>query len=691
MKKSKLPLWVIVIGLSVSSCAQKTAPKMVIHTDVSRVPTSEISESPWTTWSQKGTIGGIKVLSHIRETLLNNNLHDPHVDYKGYAPVDCSKRNTKFRSADGTCTNLESPHVGASGTAFGRNVPPEYIVHDSKENLMEPNPSVVSKEFFTRAEFKPVPFLNMLAASWIQFMNHDWLFHGRNNEKKTYHVEGHATKVEYTKENPVDESHYKREFGKVSLNEATHWWDGSQIYGSNQDEQNKVRSFSKGRMTTVKVNGRELLPKSSDLNPADNKLNRGLEVTGFRDNWWAGLSMLHHIFVLEHNAIADMLFKKHVKLDTNTNKWVWNQAGFLGKIKNVFTKNDKDVLYFTEKELDEHIFQTARLINAAVMAKIHTVEWTPAILANKTLKKALYANWYGAANPQTWSKLIKNIPGFNNTDWFSGTQGGYLIGGIVGDKTNDFGVPYSITEEFTSVYRLHSLLPEALNIKSLSNKNKVEVVPFGDVRSEKSYTFMANHDLKDLFYSFGTQHPGQLVLQNFPKFMQELTIAGHGTIDMGMMDVLRDRERGVPRYNQFRKAIGLIPIKRYSDFFPGGKPVDERQKEILRKFKTIYGQDEDGNDNVEMIDLLVGTLAEEVRPENFGFGETQFQIFILMASRRLMADRFFTENYRKEYYTKAGLEWIDDEGWFHKVILRHMPELKPHLKGLETAFRPWNK
>lgn len=109
----------------------------------------------------------------------------------------------------------------------------------------------------------------------------------------------------------------------------------------------------------------------------------------------------------------------------------------------------------------------------------------------------------------------------------------------------------------------------------------------------------------------------------------------------------------------------------------------------MEKFRRVYGVDAEGRDNVEMIDLLVGTSAEEVRPKNFGFGETQFQIFILMASRRLMADRFFTSNYRDEYYTKAGLKWVDDEGWMHKVIIRHMPELAPKLKGIDTAFNPW--
>jgi hypothetical protein len=267
-----------------------------------------------------------------------------------------------------------------------------------------------------------------------------------------------------------------------------------------------------------------------------------------------------------------------------------------------------------------------------------------------------------------------------------------LIGGIVGDKANNYGVPYSISEEFTSVYRLHSLLPETINIKKLGGaKSDVKAIPCADTRNDKSYPFMANHDMKDLFYSFGTQNPGQLVLNNYPKFMQELRIPGHGTMDLAMVDIVRDRERGVPRYNQFRRAIGLKPITKYADFFEDSIAKDLRQKEIVAKLAKVYGVDEDGKDNVEMIDLLVGTSAEEVRPKNFGFGETQFQIFILMASRRLMADRFFTDDYKREYYTKGGLDWIDNKGWMAKVIIRHMPELKANLKGVETAFNPWKQ
>jgi hypothetical protein len=89
------------------------------------------------------------------------------------------------------------------------------------------------------------------------------------------------------------------------------------------------------------------------------------------------------------------------------------------------------------------------------------------------------------------------------------------------------------------------------------------------------------------------------------------------------------------------------------------------------------------------LDLRIGAQTEARRPEFFGFGETLFQLFILVASRRLQGDRFFTDSYDAKTYTQTGLDWIDDNS-MKTVILRHMPELKEtELAKLTNAFEPW--
>jgi hypothetical protein len=33
----------------------------------------------------------------------------------------------------------------------------------------------------------------------------------------------------------------------------------------------------------------------------------GISISGFTDNWWIGLAMLHTLFTWEHNYISDLL------------------------------------------------------------------------------------------------------------------------------------------------------------------------------------------------------------------------------------------------------------------------------------------------------------------------------------------------------------------------------------------------
>ena len=50
---------------------------------------------------------------------------------------------------------------------------------------------------------------------------------------------------------------------------------------------------------------------------------------------------------------------------------------------------------------------------------------------------------------------------------------------------------------------------------------------------------------------------------------------------------------------------------------------------------------------------MFGLMAEPL-PEGFGFSDTEFPIFLLMASRRLKSDRFLSRDYRPEVYTSRG-------------------------------------
>jgi hypothetical protein len=136
---------------------------------------------------------------------------------------------------------------------------------------------------------------------------------------------------------------------------------------------------------------------------------------------------------------------------------------------------------------------------------------------------------------------------------------------------------------------------------------------------------------------------------------------------------MRDRERGVPRYNRFRELVGKRRVSTFEEMtsIPGAAD----------KMRKTY-------QNVDRVDLLVGLLAEDP-PDGFGFSDTAFRIFILMATRRLKSDRFFTDDYPPEIYTDFGLDWINSSG-MKAVLLRHVPRLGPALEGVKNCFAPWN-
>ena len=70
--------------------------------------------------------------------------------------------------------------MGKVGTRFGRNAPTDATAPSRSSELMTPSPREVSQRLLRATEFKPATCLNVLAACWIQFENHDWFGHGEN-------------------------------------------------------------------------------------------------------------------------------------------------------------------------------------------------------------------------------------------------------------------------------------------------------------------------------------------------------------------------------------------------------------------------------------------------------------------------------------------------------------------------------
>ena len=686
---------------------------------------------------------------HVQRLKAENLVSTEVRDMTAFPPPNGNETsgNEKGRSLTGIHTHPEKPAVGALGARFARNVPLEYAIPESdpeKEDWDpgDPDPRLISRELLHRKDgnFIPAKQVNLLAAAWIQFQVHDWFGHeeheGRDKEVKFQNDKGlPKLNVFRTRVDRGDDGKDKAKGkGKAKvgggtdhrphpevpafINTQTHWWDGSQIYGSENPaprEGPKKSPKAELKLVANEETGDFLLPLNED---SQGKVHpRKPEITGLNDNWWLGLSLLHSLFAREHNAICHALRTREPR--------------FQGEGK------------------EDAIYECARLVNTALIAKIHTTEWTPAMLKDRPIQIALLADWWGIGDRdllQTTDQLFKHLSKIG----VSSVEAAFkelmaptderteALRGELDQKLTPYGIDeflqgladilrgyaprrrtktdmepfdeahyrnnpvYAMTEEFTAIYRMHSLAPDEIEILAIGERpapgeNLHERIPFLDCAGKGARDLVEEHGLARLFYSFGNTHPGALVLDispaNLPKFTTDT--ASNKELDLAAVDILRDRERGVPRYTRFRKLLRGDTIVTFEDLTGASEPGLEqgellRRRKLADRLREVYKKDnETDKEAVDRVDLQVGLLAEPLR-KGFAFSETTFYVFTLMAPLRLRSDRFYTSDYGEELYTRTGLDWIN-ENTMKTVLARHFEgELAGTLMEIRNVFEPWS-
>lgn len=754
---------------------------------------------------------------------------NPHYQEVGGDGVQVCKGDLiRWRTVTGICNDLLNPAMGSAGMLFARNVEldtsfPDLGLNDLNRNrhgnrlsLLEPDPQVISRRLFTRAQsdpskckegyglpgdskdancdYKKAPFFNVLAAYWIQFMTHDWFSHLEEGHNQTEYMKvGCETKLVNNVEQPLAPEDIERlgcrpddridkgyvaqgaspdtftSGGKTFLvrapktmsNTNTAWWDASQLYGFSDASRQRVKRdpADPARLLLIPAPGQPdpgYLPVFGPTDPINPEWT-GQEAAGFPDNWTVGMSFLHNLFAREHNSFVDE-FRRIAARTPNADCGLRNPAKPNQKIR------------YRDVTPDE-LFEIARLVVAAEIAKIHTTEWTPQLLYDEPLYLGMNGNWNGllGANGGLLSKALSNIVTTNfgtstdaaqATEWYSVFASGPGIFGL-GSKVhgyditdpkstnggvNHFGSPFNFPEEFVSVYRLHPLVPDLLEYRDLTaDPNRIaKRIAVVETFQGKATDFMHTMGMANWGLTLGRQRLGLLTLNNSPLFMQNLKMGRLESktqqIDVVALDIIRDREHGVPRFNEFRRQYGLRQLTSFDDFMDpsvaAGSPDRAEQLATVQTLRAVYGQhvcdaskvitdaqvNEDRSpindclgqangsvvDNIEDVDTAVGYLAEYRRPHGFAISETQFVVFILNASRRLFSDRFFTSCFRPEFYATLGVNWVNSNGPgavmiekgapnghtqpvspMKRMLMRNIPELTPELENVVNAFDPW--
>ena len=750
-------------------------------------------------------------------------LSPQHPDFNlvgGDGPQLCQGQLIRHRTLTGICNDLINPKMGSTGTYFSRNAQFEETFprlakndlvkarHSDPENglrigLLKPDPQLISRKLFTReqsegssncntgygsgdlatadqCDYLPAPFFNVLAAFWIQFMTHDWFAHldeGRNqpglkqvgcqsaeakalgcrpgdrmeaaliaddSEPGTFSHNG----VEYLKRSP-----------KVTSNNVTAWWDASQIYGYDTISESRAIRDPDDNAKLLQKNGFLPVFENCDSSAVDCAVQpqwQGQEATAFADNWSIGLSFYHNLFVREHNYFVEQ-FRELQQSQPDEDSGLRHPD------------QPQQVIAYKDVS-DDEIYQAARLVVSAQIAKIHTIEWTTQLLYDEPLFRGMNSNWFGLFNLEEEgrvSRVLRKILGEDenflsrlsdrvsllfggsrdskkSSSLYSIAASGAGIFGLgnkrekgklwwrhdawdvsnpehVNGGINHFGSPFNFPEEFPTVYRLHTMVPDLIDYREWQQANEIkQKVPVIDTVRGKATEHMQSRGLENWALSMGRQRLGLLHLKNHPLFLQNLDMthlqSPSGKLDIAALDIIRDRERGVTRFNEFRRQIGLKTLTSFDDFIdqrnPEGSTQRSHQQQVISQIREIYGthtcdaskiisvvqRDENGNfindclghadgssvDNIEDVDMVVGWLAEYTRPHGFAISETQFHIFIINASRRLFSDRFFTSSFRPEFYSQLGYDWVLDNG-----PLSECPySLSEGIDGNEGCYEP---
>ncbi|HSD66779.1 MAG TPA: peroxidase family protein, partial [Vicinamibacteria bacterium] len=528
--------------------------------------------------------------------------HPSYEAVGGRGPQLCRGELVRHRTVTGICNDLRNPAMGSTGQPFGRIVPFEATFpavgvdvrarnrHGGRLALLTPDPQVIGRKLFTRRQAHPercrsglglgadsaasecdyekASTFNALGAFWIQFMTHDWFSHleeGRNGPLLTETgcrsgrvdgvvaplAPGDVAALGCRPGDRVDRAilagdgppptfeHAGRRWLSrppwTTPNTVTAWWDASQIYGYDEASRRRVKRdpADPARLLLVPSEGEPagLLPLLAPGDPT-NPAWAGQEATAFPDNWSVGLSFFHTVFAREHDAFVDA-FRRLAALTPAADCGLRDPA------------RPGRVIRYADVTPDE-LFEAARLVVAAEIAKIHTIEWTTQLLYDEPMYLALNANWsglLGGGHEEISLALRQVVTALNSSPDVARAHGLYSAlaagPGIVGlgshvseggallstlapgrrdawdvgnadhvnGGTNHFGSPFNFPEEFVTVYRLHSLVPDLLEIRDLGSNPDVvrRKVPVAETLRGRATTRLRSVGLANWALSLGRQ------------------------------------------------------------------------------------------------------------------------------------------------------------------------------------------
>ncbi|XP_011500916.1 PREDICTED: peroxidase-like [Ceratosolen solmsi marchali] len=525
--------------------------------------------------------------------------------------VDCNVES-KYRTYDGSCNNIQNPKWGSAFTGYGRLLFPQYadgIQMPRKEQGVRglPNPRAVSVSLASQCDKVDVS-RTLALMQWSQFVSHDiaytpvrkMIWTGkpisccRSDDQwplpRYIHPDCQAISV--AENDPIYGKfrvrclNYVRSlaalrsdcsFGPAEqMNQVSHFLDGSTIYGSTLALAYKLRAYKGGLLRTNTIKNREYLPITELASNSLCKLKNCYLSGDERVNAEPQLAVMHTIWVREHNRVARELAKINPK---------WS---------------------------DESLYQEVRRIIIAEIQHITYKEWLPLLIGNHYLRAVglgITTNYSNSAYSSSSDPSISN-------------------------------------EVATAVLRFHESLKQGILRISDNDRNIISSMNLSDY-FYKPRSIEINDTFDGLINSLTTQISQQMDLHLISDLTNQL-YKTNGTIglDQISIDIQRGRDHGLPGYNDYRKHCGLRKAKTFDDF------LDYIPIETVMKLKDLYKRPDD-------VDLVIGGMAESSVDDAI-LGPT----FRCLISRQFLkirrTDRFFyTSIEQPESFTISQLNALE--------------------------------
>ena len=315
----------------------------------------------------------------------------------------------------------------------------------------------------------------------------------------------------------------------------------------------------------------------------------GQEATAFPDNWTIGMSFYHNVFAREHNQFVDR-FPPPGRADA---RW---------RLRASRPRQPERVIRYRDVTPDE-LFEVARLVVAAEIAKIHTIEWTTQLLYDEPLFRGMNSNWSGLFGEKLGvSKALEYVvsklrqlrgprtrrppgtpPGIGPRDLRHREQRAadpdHVNGGV-----NHFGSPFNFPEEFVTVYRLHALVPDLIEYpgRAPARHDPEQDPGHRDVPGQGHRLHAGARAWPTGRSAWGGSASAcwrcRITRGSCRTCRSGGSRARRSASTSPRWTDSRDRERGVPRFNEFRRQYGLRQLTSFDDFIDQRLPSDSPER-----------------------------------------------------------------------------------------------------------------